>query len=783
MSEQPPGMPGEFRPGTLIAGYRLEERIGRGGMASVYRAHDTRLERRVALKILAPGRHLDEPFRQRFIRESRAAAAVDDPHIIPVFDAGEADGVLYIAMRYVRGGDVRALIDRHAPLPVGRVVEIVSQVASALDAAHATGLVHRDVKPANMLLERSPAEERPDHVYLSDFGLSKTSAEVSGLTVSGQFLGTLDYVAPEQIRARPVDGRADQYALACSAFEMLCGRPPFRREQDVSVMYAHLSEPPPSLREYRPELPERADEVMARALAKSPADRYATCRDLAVALKQALDPAFKGNDAPPAGGTGAPSVWHRAPQVAVPPASASRDDAAQGAAAMEFSRLPDEPAPPPEAAPGSWSPTRQGLTEPAAIQPGQPSDPMAPLTAQSTVTRRPRWRSPAPVAGICAAALVVAAGVAYLADGGHSPRRTAGTVAHGPALAAIGCSTATASGPAIPVRKAAASLAGGPYAVAVTLHGFFDFVTTGNDIAMLRNHGAGLPPTLIREFPVRGVVKGDVITPDGDLLLAAVGGGAVVLNVTAAKQGAPDPIDGRLTTPGGSLAADVLTTPNDDYAFVSLSHAVAVFNLRQFQANGFRGGFIGRVPLAGDGLGMASYGKWLYVVSHNGNGPGTLSVVSMSQAEADPAHAKVWSVPAGCYPARVLLSDDGRVVWVTARQSDRLLAFSARKLRTDPRQALLADVTVGAQPVGMALVNADTMLVADSDTSDVPGQKSNLAVVTIAGVLQGRKPVLRGYVATGRSPHQFAAVPGSSTVLVTVQSADQLEAIDAGGLP
>ena len=196
--------------------------------------------------------------------------------------------MLFIAMRFVRGGDVRSLIDRRGPLPPERVAEIVSQVASALDAAHARGLVHRDVKPANMLLEPNPAADRPDHVYLSDFGLSKTSLAVSGLTATGQFLGTLDYVAPEQIEGRPLDGRTDAYALACSAYEMLCGEPPFRRDQGVSVMYAHLSEPPPPIRPRRPELPPEIDRVMAKGLAKSPADRYASCREFAAALRQAL---------------------------------------------------------------------------------------------------------------------------------------------------------------------------------------------------------------------------------------------------------------------------------------------------------------------------------------------------------------------------------------------------------------------------------------------------------------------------------------------------------------
>ena len=284
-------MSAQFVAGSKIAGYLIEEKIGQGGMAVVFRAHDERLDRTVALKLLSPALAEDEAFRQRFIRESRAAAAVDDPHIIPVYDAGEASGGLFIAMRFVRGGDVRSLIDRTGPMQAGRAVGIVSQAASALDAAHARGLVHRNVKPANMLLDRDSDDDRPDHVYLADFGLSKLSLQSTGLTDTGTFLGTLDYVAPEQIEGRLVDGRADQYALACAAFELLTGSTPFRRDDRqelMAMMYAQLSEPPPALTGRRPDLPFAADSVFARALAKAPDNRYRTCREFANALSAAL---------------------------------------------------------------------------------------------------------------------------------------------------------------------------------------------------------------------------------------------------------------------------------------------------------------------------------------------------------------------------------------------------------------------------------------------------------------------------------------------------------------
>lgn len=272
--------------GARIAGYRLEERIGQGGMAVVFRAHDERLDRTVALKLLAPALAGNPELQQRFISESRATATIDDPHIVPVFAAGQADGLLFIAMRYVAGGDAHSLLRRDGPLPPDRVAAIVSPVASALDAAHRAGLVHRDVKPSNMLMDVLPG--RPVHVYLSDFGISKSVSATSGLTAAGAILGTLAYMSPEQVRSQPVDGRSDQYALACSAYELLAGTPPFRRADPAALMYAQLSEPPPPLTATRPDLASDVDGVLARALAKAPGERYASCGEFADALRDAL---------------------------------------------------------------------------------------------------------------------------------------------------------------------------------------------------------------------------------------------------------------------------------------------------------------------------------------------------------------------------------------------------------------------------------------------------------------------------------------------------------------
>jgi hypothetical protein len=277
---------GGFGAGSVVAGYRIESQIGAGGMAVVFRARDERLGRSIALKVMSPEWTEDEEFRRRFVAESRAAARVDDPHVIPVYEAGAAGGVLFIAMRLVAGTDLRGVLRREGALPPGRALELLSPVASALDAAHAAGLVHRDVKPGNILVDERPG--RPDHVYLADFGLSKGAAAGVSLTAAGNYLGTPNYSAPEQVQGHDVDGRADQYALACVAFELFTGRTPYGRDLPMAVLLAHVSEPPPSLAARRPDMPVTADRVLARALAKRPEQRYASCRDFTDSLREAF---------------------------------------------------------------------------------------------------------------------------------------------------------------------------------------------------------------------------------------------------------------------------------------------------------------------------------------------------------------------------------------------------------------------------------------------------------------------------------------------------------------
>src|ERR1700732_1679776 len=273
--------------GDEFAGYRLRAVLGRGSMNTVYQAENPRLGNVIALKVLAPGLATDDVFRTRFLEESRIAASMNHPNVIPIHDMGSSDGLLYIAMRCVTGTDLRQMLKKRGRLQPETAVFLLEQAARALDAAHRKGLVHRDVKPGNLLVERGSDEADPDHVYLADFGITKHAMSRSGLTSTGQFLGTIDYVAPEQIRGTSVLGLADQYSLGCVLYECLTGRVPFEKDLDAAIIWAHVTESPTMPAVLRPELPPGVDEVFGRVLAKRPDERYGSCREFVEAARRA----------------------------------------------------------------------------------------------------------------------------------------------------------------------------------------------------------------------------------------------------------------------------------------------------------------------------------------------------------------------------------------------------------------------------------------------------------------------------------------------------------------
>jgi serine/threonine-protein kinase len=393
-----------------IAHYRLSGYIGRGAMAVVYLAQDQRTGGNVALKVVAPELAGDAAFRSRFLHESRMAASISHPHIVPIYDADEAAGNLYVAMGYVQGGDARSLLNRHGPLPVDWAWTIIAGVASALDAAHAHGLIHRDVRPANMLLDTSdqangaaqpmadggqPTTGGPGHVYLSDFGMSRSSPS-SEIIAAGQ-IEPLDYAAPEQIERHDLDGRADLYSLACAGFELLCGTPPFGQDQGLTLMYAQLYAPAPSAADRRPDLPSAVDAVLATALAKNPADRFPTCGQFAEALRAALGSSDYASPGPagPAGPAAGPP-----PAGLAPVGTASFGDVPAGS--VPAGTVPAGPPPADTAVPAAdgWfgRPADElagyGQQGPAAPDAGQ-----APLPPDDTLAGAPTMAGPPTMPG------------------------------------------------------------------------------------------------------------------------------------------------------------------------------------------------------------------------------------------------------------------------------------------------------------------------------------------------------------------------------------------------
>jgi len=456
-----------LQPGSVFAGHRIEGLAGRGGMGVVYKATHIALDHQVALKVISPGLAQDERFRRRFGEESRIAVSIRHPNVVAIHHAGEEDGLLFVTMDLIDGADLRGLLGARGPMDPGHAARVITEVAAALDAAHARGLVHRDIKPGNILIEGDGPDER---VYLTDFGLARQVEASTGVTATGAFVGTLDYVAPEQIRGERVDARADVYALACVLFELLTGQPPFAaRDDKVAKMYAHLQEEPPRVRLKRPELPGEIDQVMARALAKEPEDRYPSAGDFARAVSAAL--------------AGQPTVE-------------SERSVAVGAAA-----------PGPADATTTAERTRLGATaeHEAGAEPVAPSQ-AATATAPSPPPAAPRRRGLILAGAAMAAVIAVVAVIAFAGGGGDGGGESTGG---GPASSAASgtepsSSTpdATVDGKPVPVGKLPVNLAHGQEGLWVTNR-------VGQSVSLVD----GDPAKQLGEFPVglkpEGVAVGD----------------------------------------------------------------------------------------------------------------------------------------------------------------------------------------------------------------------------------------------------------------------------------
>ena len=420
-----------LEPGTEFAGHRIEEVAGRGGMGVVYKATHLVLDHVVALKVISPELVGDERFRKRFQSESRIAVSLRHPNVVSVHHAGEEDGQLFVTMDFIEGTDIRGLLNEEGFLGPARAASILSQVSAALDVAHARGLVHRDIKPGNVLIE--PGADG-DHAYLTDFGLTKAIDSQTGLTASGAFIGTLDYSSPEQIQGHRVDARGDVYALGCLLYEMLSGSVPFTNHvEKVAKMYAHLQEPPPNPREKRPELPAEFTIVVARAMAKDPEDRYPSAGDLARATEAAVEGrAVEAKERTVAVGLAAPADAAGATTAersgeAVPTAQAGAPTAQP---AEPTAQAPEPIAQPAEPTAPVAEPTAPPGTEERGAPPSEPATQRLPRSGEALTTPLPprdvAIRRRRALLGIGVAAVIAAVIAVIVISGGGGGSDTAG---------------------------------------------------------------------------------------------------------------------------------------------------------------------------------------------------------------------------------------------------------------------------------------------------------------------------------------------------------------------
>jgi YVTN family beta-propeller protein len=517
--------------GSVLAGYRIEAVAGEGGMGRVYRATQIALNRRVAVKLIVPELAGDADFRARFQRESHLTASIEHPNVIPVYEAGEAEGRLFIAMRWVEGTDLRSVIVNEGRLDPDRAVAIVEQVAAALDAAHSGGLVHRDVKPANVMLTATHGGE---HVYLTDFGLTKKTASGTALTRTGHFVGTPDYMPPEQIKGEPADARTDVYALGCLLFHALTGRPPYDRDNEVAKMYAQVHDPPPSLVEAVPDAPVRFDEVIARALAKDADQRYPSAGDLGRAARAAL-------------GGADPSQPER---------SLATGLAAPQPAGMAATAATPAETPPTAAAPPSMPPLAATTPAPTPTELSPPAPPPAPR-------ERPRRTVlPIALAGLlvlgAVGGILAAAGV-FSGDGENASSAGEGTVTFGQAP------RNTPSKPVAPKAVATIPAGNGPDGIAVDGNTVWVSNSRGNTLTRLDTQ---LNSAIGEPVPV-GRNPDEVEAADSVVWVANTDDGTVTRLETDPEPGAPQLIQVGAGPEGVSLGQRLVWVANGDSDSVS----------------------------------------------------------------------------------------------------------------------------------------------------------------------------------------------------------------------
>ncbi len=749
MADETPAF-GGFGVGSRLASYRLDEQIGRGGMAVVYRAYDTRLERPVAIKVLAPELARDEAFRQRFIRESRTAAAVDHPNIIPIFEAGEANGVLFIAMRFVHGPNVQELVEAEGPLPAARACHIITQVAAALEAAHSHGLVHRDVKPGNILLDAAGGGDHPGHAYLSDFGLSKRALSVSALTSTGQFLGTLDYIAPEQIEARAVDGRTDEYALACSAYTMLTGQPPFVRDESVAVMWAQISASPPELTSRRPDLPAAVDQVMAKALAKVRTDRYAACPEFAVALRRACGLDSSGTDPGRPGVVFGPPPREATRIAGIPadPGEAGPGDTYTGSGSEQAAATGQPPAdlaaadhgPSTElAGPASGETPRYESPPPETPRPqtspgGSPADKPAPWDSlyRKPPPREPRPGGAAPPPPAAAGAQVPDAtrDVPLITPGGYPAppqgpppafRRVAAPPPSGPGRRHRGRWALLALGVVV-VLVAAVLVVAKPFSSGNKADGSSQAVSLGVPGCTTRTAKGPQLRRVTSHMVQTGGHPFDIATVPGYAFVSGAGNGLAVMNTSKA-------LPALMWSSALSHAQGQALTPDGRYLVVTGGSGIAVFQVSSLEQQA------GTSPLG--------------------------SLTSPGQKHAED----------------VAITPDGRYAFVTFQNTAHVGVFNLKRALTSGFGAadLVGLIKVGPQPIGIAMApdGGHAYVASGLDNPATPGA-GVLSVIDVAKAEQHPGSAMMRTIPAGCKPNRLVFTDGGQHLWVTTVGSNAL---------
>ena len=737
--------------GDEFAGYRLRSVLGRGGMSVVFQAEHPRLGNVVAVKVLAPDLASDDVFRTRFLEESRIAASMNHPNVIPIHDMGASDGLLYIVMRYVSGTDLRQMIKKRGRLQPEVAVFLLSQAARALDAAHAKGLVHRDVKPGNLLVERSNDDDDPDHLYLADFGITKRVMTHTGLTSTGQFIGTVDYVAPEQIRGPSVAGlagMADQYSLGCVLYECLTGRVPFEKDMIPAIIWAHVEEDPVQPTALRPDLPPAVDEVFARVLAKQPGDRYRNCREFMDAARTALgDMATAPGTPRPASGSYTPTevgLGATAIDYAVPPAPAQAAPVGYAAAPVAPA-YPAEPPAAPTGYPGELTHEKAASLVPeteAMFAVGQTRPPR-----DSTIASHRRQPATAPPGG------GGSGGSGGEPPGGHGPRRglfrsrraalTVLIVAVAAAVAVpvalvVTASHGTKTGGASPTQNAGSS-AGTRTAAAASSAPSLAVPTVAGNIQVGQN------PSYIQ------------IAPNGKFAYVAnPGAGAINVIDTAS-----DRVSGTIKIPQGPPQS-VSFSPDSRTAYVSVYATNGSVHLIAFVDTATRA-VTATVQVDNhtpDPSATSPGGRFLYVPNHNtalsGAGHNIIDVIDTTTREL------VGDIAVPANPHWIVFGTNGRF-YSTDHMSATVTVLNAST------NAIIANIPVGETPHAEALSPDGTRLAVTSFDGNVVFLINTATDKMVAQIPVGRNPLAIAYSRNGR--YLFTANNLGNTVTV-INTAD-----------